>query len=59
MQVFQSHEGVVPVADFFGGGGGGGERGWRTLSLLRDSSPYRPKGPLCTILRYPFLDDWP
>ena len=24
MQVFQSHEGVVPVADFFLGGGGEG-----------------------------------
>ena len=39
---------ALPVADL-GGGGGGGARDLSGLTLCR------PKVPLCTILRYPFL----
>ena len=50
------------------GGGGCGSSGGKDLDAppnppppppppLRDSTPVEPKGPPCTILRYPFLAD--
>ena len=46
---------IIVVRSGFRGGGGGG-----SLLFLRDSTPCRHKGSsLCTILRCPFLADWP
>ena len=50
----QTYEWVSALADLGGGGGFG-----RTLFSSGIWPPADPKGPLCTILRYTFLADWP